>query len=86
MPAVFGAGIYQINVFANMFLAARLDEEGSVSFLGYSNRLMEFVLGVFVGKGRTPAPIVPDPAPASQAAEPTPSPTPNPRPAEPSRS
>ena len=47
-PAVFGAGIYQINVFANMFLAGRLEEEGSVSFLGYSNRLMEFVLGVFV--------------------------------------
>ena len=48
VPAVFGAGIYQINVLLSTVLAGRLDEEGAVTVLAYSNRLMEFVLGVYV--------------------------------------
>ncbi|HVR73694.1 MAG TPA: murein biosynthesis integral membrane protein MurJ [Planctomycetota bacterium] len=46
-PATLGAGVYQINVMASTALAARL-EEGAVASLSYSNRLMEFVLGIFV--------------------------------------
>lgn len=48
VPAVFGAGIYQINVLVSTLLAARLESDGAVSVLSYSNRLMEVVLGVFV--------------------------------------
>jgi len=48
VPGTIGAGVYQINVVVNTALAARLPEEGAVSSLGYSNRLMEFVLGIFV--------------------------------------
>jgi len=48
LPAVFGAGVYQVNVLASTILAASVDEEGAVSVLSYSNRLMEVVLGVFV--------------------------------------
>lgn len=47
VPATMGAGVYQINVVVSTALAGRLGE-GSVSALGYSNRLMEVVLGVFV--------------------------------------
>jgi putative peptidoglycan lipid II flippase len=47
VPGTLGAGVYQINVVVNTALAARL-QEGAVSSLGYSNRLMEFVLGIFV--------------------------------------
>ncbi len=46
-PAVFGAGIYQINVLVSTVIAGRL-EEGSVAVLSYSARLVEVVLGVFV--------------------------------------
>jgi putative peptidoglycan lipid II flippase len=48
VPAVFGAGIYQINVLVSTWIAGRLPEDGAVSVLSYSNRLMEVVLGVFV--------------------------------------
>jgi putative peptidoglycan lipid II flippase len=47
VPGTVGAGVYQINVVVCAALAARL-EGGAVAALGYSNRLMEFVLGVFV--------------------------------------
>lgn len=47
VPATLGAGVYQINVVVATMIAARL-EEGSVSALSYSNRVMEVVLGVFV--------------------------------------
>ncbi len=47
LPGTIGAGIYQINVTLSTAMAARLDE-GSVASLSYSNRLMEFVLGIFV--------------------------------------
>ncbi|MCZ6792069.1 MAG: murein biosynthesis integral membrane protein MurJ [Planctomycetota bacterium] len=48
VPAVFGAGVYQINALVSTILAGRLAEEGSVAVLSYSNRLMEVVLGVYV--------------------------------------
>lgn len=47
VPATFGAGIYQINIVVNLLLASRL-ASGYVSALGYSSRVMEVVLGVFV--------------------------------------
>ncbi len=47
VPGVLGAGVYQINIVLNTVIAARLPE-GAVSSLGYSNRFMEFVLGIFV--------------------------------------
>ena len=46
-PATFGAGIYQINIVVSLLLAARL-ASGYVAALGYSSRVMEVVLGVFV--------------------------------------
>ncbi len=48
LPVVFGAGIYQINIFLSSLLAWRFEDDGYVSALGYSSRLMEVVLGVFV--------------------------------------
>ena len=47
-PVVFGAGIYQLNLFISLMLAWRFDNDGYVAALGYSSRLMEVVLGVFV--------------------------------------
>jgi putative peptidoglycan lipid II flippase len=47
LPATLGAGVYQVNVAINTVIAMRLPE-GAVSSLGYSNRFMEFVLGIFV--------------------------------------
>lgn len=48
VKGTFGAGIYQINVFVSVLIAMSIPLEGAVSSLGYSSRLMEFVLGVFV--------------------------------------
>lgn len=46
-PALFGVAIYQINVLVgNMF--ATMIPEGSVSYIYYTNRLTELVLGVFI--------------------------------------
>ncbi len=45
-PAVFGAAVYQINLFIGTLLASLL-EEGSVSYLYYADRLVQFPLGVF---------------------------------------
>ncbi len=47
VPGTVGAGIYQLNVAASTSLASRLGA-GAASSLNYSNRLMEFVLGIFV--------------------------------------
>ncbi len=44
-PSVFGAAAYQLNLLINTQLASRL-QEGSVSFLYYADRLVEFPLGV----------------------------------------
>ncbi len=46
IPAVFGAGVYQINVLVSQALASGLPE-GSISSLQYSTRLLELTLGVF---------------------------------------
>jgi len=46
LPAIFGASIAQINLLVNTVLASFL-VTGSVSWLYYSDRLMEFPVGVF---------------------------------------
>ena len=46
LPAVFGASVAQLNLVVNTFIASFLIT-GSVSWLYYSDRLMEFPLGVF---------------------------------------
>ena len=46
VPAVFGSAIYQLNQFIGTLLASFLPE-GSVSWLYYADRLVEFPLGVF---------------------------------------
>ncbi len=46
LPAIFGMSIAQINLLINTLLASFL-VTGSVSWLYYSDRLMEFPLGVF---------------------------------------
>jgi len=45
-PALFGAAVYQINVLVSTLLASVLPE-GSVSYLYYADRLLEFPVGVF---------------------------------------
>ncbi len=45
-PAVFGAAVHQINIFVGTFLASLLPQ-GSVSYLYYADRLVEFPLGIF---------------------------------------
>jgi putative peptidoglycan lipid II flippase len=46
LPAVFGLAAVQVMVFANTLLASLLPA-GSISFLYYADRVMEFPLGVF---------------------------------------
>lgn len=46
LPAVFGAAVYQINVFVGTILASFLPR-GSVSYLYYADRIVELPLGVF---------------------------------------
>ena len=46
LPAIFGVSVAQINTLVNTILASFL-VTGSVSWLYYSDRLMEFPLGVF---------------------------------------
>ncbi|MFP4452766.1 MAG: murein biosynthesis integral membrane protein MurJ [Desulfobacterales bacterium] len=45
-PAVFGAAVYQINILVGTLLASLLPE-GSVSYLYYADRLVQFPLGIF---------------------------------------
>jgi len=45
-PAVFGAAVYQVNIVVGTLLATLLPE-GSVSYLYYADRLVQFPLGVF---------------------------------------
>ena len=47
LPAIFGSAVYQVNIYIIRFLASFLPE-GSVSYLFYSSRLLEFPLGIFV--------------------------------------
>ncbi|MDQ1334097.1 MAG: putative peptidoglycan lipid flippase [Thermodesulfobacteriota bacterium] len=46
LPAVFGSAVYQVNQFIGTLLATFLPE-GSVSWLYYADRLVEFPLGIF---------------------------------------
>lgn len=46
VPAIFGSSVAQVNMLVNTLLASYL-VTGSVSWLWYSDRLMEFPLGVF---------------------------------------
>jgi putative peptidoglycan lipid II flippase len=46
-PAVFGIAVYQVNILMSTILASMLPE-GSISFLYYTDRLTEMVLGVFI--------------------------------------
>ncbi|MFH1625722.1 MAG: murein biosynthesis integral membrane protein MurJ [Pseudomonadota bacterium] len=45
-PAVFGAAVYQFNIFVSTLIASFLPE-GSISYLYYADRLIEFPLGIF---------------------------------------
>lgn len=46
LPAVFGAAVYQINIFVSTLLASFLSE-GSVSYLYYADRIVQLPLGIF---------------------------------------
>ena len=46
LPMVFGAAVYQINILVGTLLASLLPE-GSVSYLYYADRLVQFPLGIF---------------------------------------
>ena len=46
LPAIFGSAIYQLNQFIGTLLASFL-QEGSISWLYYADRIVEFPLGVF---------------------------------------
>lgn len=46
-PALFGIAVYQLNILMSTILASFL-EPGSISYLYYSDRLTEIVLGVFI--------------------------------------
>jgi len=46
LPAIFGAAVYQINILVGTLLATLL-REGSVSYLYYADRLVQFPLGIF---------------------------------------
>jgi len=46
LPTIFGSAIYQINQLIGTLLASLL-REGSVSYLYYADRLVQFPLGVF---------------------------------------
>ncbi|WP_246556334.1 murein biosynthesis integral membrane protein MurJ [Desulfonema magnum] len=46
LPAVFGASVYQLNILIGTLLASLLPE-GSVSYLYYADRLVQFPLGIF---------------------------------------
>jgi len=47
VPMLFGVAVYQINILLNTVLASMLPR-GSISYLYYSDRLTEVVLGVFI--------------------------------------
>ena len=47
VPAIFGSAIYQVKIIINTLLASFLPQ-GSVSYLNYAYRLLEFPLAIFV--------------------------------------
>ncbi len=46
LPSIYGAAVYQLNIMLNTLLASFL-ESGSVSYLYYADRLVQFPLGIF---------------------------------------
>lgn len=52
VPAILGGAVYQINILVGTLLASFL-AEGSVSYLYYADRLVEFPLGVLAMAGAT---------------------------------
>jgi putative peptidoglycan lipid II flippase len=54
VPSILGGGVYQINILAATFMASLL-AEGSVSYLYYADRLVQFPLGVVAMAGATAA-------------------------------
>ena len=46
LPTVFGSAVYQVNILVGTLLASLLPE-GSVSYLYYADRLVQFPLGIF---------------------------------------
>ncbi len=46
IPAIFGSAVYQFNQITNTFLASFL-REGSISWLYYADRIVQFPLGIF---------------------------------------
>ncbi len=46
LPTIFGAAVYQINILVGTLLASLL-AEGSISYLYYADRLVQFPLGIF---------------------------------------
>lgn len=46
IPTIFGSAIYQVNQLVGTLLASFL-EEGSISYLYYADRLVQFPLGIF---------------------------------------
>jgi putative peptidoglycan lipid II flippase len=46
VPTIFGSAVYQINILVGTLLASLLPE-GSVSYLYYADRLVQFPLGIF---------------------------------------
>ena len=45
-PTIFGSAVYQINILVGTMLASQLPE-GSISYLYYADRLIQFPLGIF---------------------------------------
>lgn len=46
LPAILGAAVYQLQIFANTVLASLL-EDGSISWLFYADRLVQLPIGIF---------------------------------------
>lgn len=46
LPTIFGAAVYQINILVGTLLASLLPQ-GSISYLYYADRLVQFPLGIF---------------------------------------
>ncbi len=46
IPSIFGSAVYQLNQFISTFLASFL-QRGSISWLYYADRLVQFPLGIF---------------------------------------
>ncbi len=52
VPTIFGAAVYQINILVGTLLASLLPQ-GSVSYLYYADRLVQFPLGIFAQAAAT---------------------------------